>query len=197
MISDSSIAPLRVLGICGSLRRGSFNRALLNAAHELAPDGMHITDYEGLREIPPYDADVDAAGAPEPVAVLRRAIAEADALLIATPEYNYSIPGVLKNAIDWASRPPATTPLRDKPTAIMGASSGMSGTMRAQYHLRQSFVFTRTPCVLQPELLCAFAGQKIDAEGRVTDETTRSIMRKLLEQLVVLVERYQAVPQPR
>ncbi|MBX6333529.1 MAG: NAD(P)H-dependent oxidoreductase [Gemmatimonadaceae bacterium] len=188
---------VRVLGIAGSLRAGSFNRALLHAAMELAPAGMEITEFTRIAEIPHYNADLDGRAAPEPAVALRRAIAEADALLIATPEYNYSIPGVLKNAIDWASRPPATTPLRDKPTAIMGASTGMGGTMRAQYHLRQCFVLTRTPTVLQPEVLCAFAAQKFDADGRLHDEKTRELVRALLAALGVLVEQWRATPAAR
>jgi chromate reductase, NAD(P)H dehydrogenase (quinone) len=128
---------IRVLGISGSLRRGSFNTAALRAARELVPTGMELEIYEGLREIPPYDDDLrQGQGYPPAVAELRARIKAADALLIATPEYNYSVPGVLKNAIDWASRPPEQ-PFDGKPIAIMGASPGALGTARAQYHLRQ------------------------------------------------------------
>src|SRR5690606_28963397 len=142
-------SPLLVCGIAGSLRQGSYNRALLRAAQELAPPGMEIRVFERLREVPPYDADLEAMGDPEPVRALKQAIAEADALLIATPEYNHGVPGVLKNAIDWASRPPRSSVLSGKPTAIFGASPGVTGTARAQAALRQSFVFTNTPAVLQ------------------------------------------------
>jgi chromate reductase len=181
MSPDSAI---RVLAIPGSLRQGSFNRALLRAARELAPPDLEIAVFERLGELPLYDADVEARGDPEPVAALKRAIHEADALLIATPEYNYGIPGVLKNALDWASRPPQQSVLHDKPTAIMGASIGSTGTARAQLALRQCFVFTRTPALLQPEVLVARADQKFDSDGRLTDEPTRKFVGELLQALV-------------
>jgi chromate reductase len=185
-MEPSTSAPLRVCGLVGSLRSGSFNRGLMDAAQEIAPQvGMQVTVFDRLREIPPYDFDVDAAGDPEPVTALKAAIREADALLIATPEYNYSIPGFLKNAIDWASRPPPSSPLRGKPAAIMGASGGMSGTMRAQYHLRQMFVFTQTHALLQPEVLIPRVAERFDAHGRLDDEPTRELIRK---QLVALGE---------
>jgi len=184
--------PLRVLGIAGSLRAGSYNRALLEAARELAPAGMEIEIFAGLREIPPYDQDVDAAGAPEPVAALKRAIAGADALLVATPEYNYSVPGVLKNAIDWASRPATTSPLYGKPTAIMGASSGISGTIRAQLALRQSFLFTNSPTMIKPEVTVPRCADRFDASGRLTDETTRALLRQLVEALPAWAARFRA-----
>ena len=133
------MAELLVLGVCGSLRRGSYNRMLLRAARELAPPGVAIEEFTGLREIPPYDDDVRVGeGDPPPVAELKRRIALADALLIATPEYNFGPPGVLKNAIDWVSRPPLESPLRHKPIALMGASTGRMGTVRAQLALRQN-----------------------------------------------------------
>jgi chromate reductase len=171
---------LRVAGIAGSLRAGSFNRALLRAARALAPAGMEIVVFDGLREIPPYDADADAAGEPTPVAALRRAIREADALLVATPEYNYGVPGVLKNAIDWASRPAGSAALQRKPAGILGASTGPSGTMRAQLALRQSFNFTETYAMLRPEIFIARAGEKFDAAGELTDEATREHLRQFL-----------------
>ncbi len=175
---------LNVLGIAGSLRKDSFNRALLRAAQELAPDGVRITVFERLREIPPYDADADAKGDPESVTDLKRAIADAGALLIATPEYNYGVPGVLKNAIDWASRPPRTSVLKGKPAAIMGASAGLVGTARAQLQLRHAFLFTETYPLVKPEILVASASQKFDDEGRLTDETARKLIRQQLEALV-------------
>jgi chromate reductase len=171
---------LRVLGIPGSLRDGSFNRALLRTAIELAPDGMTITIFDDLAAIPPYNADVEAHGDPPAVAAFKSAIAAADALLIATPEYNYGVPGVLKNAIDWASRPPGKSVLNGKPAAIMGATPGATGTARAQLALRHSFVFTNTCALLQPEVLVARAHEKIDAAGRVTDATTRKLVAQLL-----------------
>src|SRR2546427_8690289 len=160
---------LRILGIAGSVRAGSFNRALIRAAVELSPEGLEVRAFEGLGAIPLYDADVEAKGDPPPVVALKAAIGDADALLIATPEYNYGVPGVLKNAIDWASRPPGRSVLTRKPAAIMGATPGATGTVRAQLALRQSFVFTETYALLRPELLVARAHERIDAAGRLTD----------------------------
>lgn len=174
---------LRVFGIAGSLRVGSFNRALLHAARALAPAGMEIVVFDGLREIPPYDADVDAAGEPAPVAALRRAIRDADALLFATPEYNYGVPGVLKNGIDWASRPAGRAALQRKPAGILGATTGASGAIRAQLALRQCFNFTETYAMLRPEIFVAHAAQKFDAAGELTDEATREHLRKFLAAL--------------
>jgi chromate reductase, NAD(P)H dehydrogenase (quinone) len=176
--------PVRVLGIAGSLRKGSYNKMLLRAATELAPEGMDLTTFERLVDVPLYNADLDADAGPEPVRALRAALAGADALLIATPEYNYSIPGVLKNAIDWASRPPATSPLRGMPAAIMGASAGLSGTVRAQLALRQAFVFTQTYALQAPEVVVARAAEKFDATGRLVDEKIRALLRAHLEALV-------------
>lgn len=173
---------LRVLGFAGSLRSGSYNRALLRAAIELAPPGMTIEPWD-LAPIPLYNGDVEAAGDPEPVAAFKRAIRAADALLVVTPEYNYGVPGVLKNAIDWASRPPDDAALAGKPAALLGATPGRTGTARAQLQVRQAFVFTDTPALLKPEVLVARAHEKFDAEGRLTDEPTRRIVVRLLEAL--------------
>lgn len=175
---------IKVFGLAGSLRKGSFNRALLRAAVEIAPKGVEIQIFERLGEIPPFNADVEAAGDPEPVAALKSAIREADALLIATPEYNYGVPGVLKNAIDWASRPPDHSVLQGKPAAIMGATPGMTGTARAQLSLRQTFLFTETYALLQPEVLVARAHEKIDSGGRLKDDATREFIWRLLKALV-------------
>ena len=176
--------PVRVLGIAGSLRQGSYNKMLLRAAAELRTPGMELTIFERLADVPPYNGDLDVGEGPEPVRALRQALAGAEALLIATPEYNYSIPGVLKNAIDWASRPPATSPLRGMPAAIMGASGGMSGTMRAQLALRQTFVFTQTYALQGPEVVVSRAAEKFDATGRLVDEKTRDILKQHLAALV-------------
>ena len=178
---------MKILGISGSLRKGSFNTHLLRAAQQMAPDGVTIDRFD-LRPLPPYDDDVRAAGYPPPVAALRAAIAAADALLIATPEYNYSVPGVLKNAIDWASRPP-DMPLAGKPLGIMGASGGLGGTMRAQYHLRQICVFVDVYPLNKPEVMVREAAKKFDAEGRLTDEDTRQHVQKLVEALVAWTKR--------
>ena len=180
---SASNGQLVVCGIAGSLRAGSYNRALLRAARELAPDDMDIRIFDRLGEIPLYDADVEAEGDPEPVEAMKRALGEADALLIATPEYNHGVPGVLKNAIDWASRPPRDSVLGGKPTAVFGASPGVTGTARAQAQLRQAFVFTDTPVLPQPEILVYRAADKFDEEGRLVDERTREFVGKLLVRL--------------
>ncbi len=169
---------VRVLGISGSLRKGSFNSALLRAAVELAPPGMTI-EVASIRDIPLYDEDVRAAGNPPSVDAFRKSIAASDAVLVVTPEYNYSLPGVLKNAIDWASRPPAQ-PLGGKPLAIMGASTGGSGTMRAQYHLRQVAVFLDMHPLNKPEVFVRAAGDHFDAEGKLTNEATRKVVAEQL-----------------
>lgn len=169
---------VRVLGICGSLRARSFNRGLLRAAQETARDhGLELELWDGLREIPPYDADVDTdSRRPEPVRRLKSAIDGAAGLVIATPEYNYSIPGVLKNAFDWASRPPKGSPLNRKPIAIMGASTGMSGTIRAQLALRQSLIFTDSFALLQPEVLIPKCADRFDPDGNLVDQSTRDLV---------------------
>ena len=172
-----------VCGIAGSLRQASLNRALLRATAELAPDGMEIRIFDRVGELPLYNQDVEEQGEPEPVHALRSAIAEADALLIATPEYNHGVPGVLKNAIDWASRPPRRSVLDGKPTAILGASPGITGTARAQSQLRPAFVFPNTPALLQPEILVYQAAGKFDEQGRLTDEKTREFIGRLLRNL--------------
>lgn len=180
---------MNVLGFAGSLRAGSLNRALLNAAVEVAPDDMKIRMFD-LTDIPLYNGDVEARGDPESVAAFKAAIREADAMLIATPEYNHGVPGVLKNAIDWASRPPANSPLNGKPAAIIGASPGMTGSARAQTQLRQAFNFTNTPAMLQPEILVARAREKFDAEGRLTDDVTRAFLGKFLVTFVTWAARF-------
>jgi len=187
-------ASIRVLGIAGSLRAGSYNRALLRAAGALAPAGMEIVLFEGLREVPPYDADVDAAGEPAEVAALRQAIGKADGLLFATPEYNYSVPGVLKNAIDWASRPVHRSVLQRKAAGIVGASAGASGTIRAQLALRQSFVFTETYAMLRPEFFLPRASERFDVSGELTDEPTREHLRQFLAALDAWIRRFRTRP---
>jgi chromate reductase len=181
---------VRILGISGSLRRKSYNRFLLRAAVELAPPQMQIEVLE-LDGIPLYNADVEAQGDPEPVRDLKDRMEKADGLLIATPEYNHSVSGVLKNAIDWASRPPRLV-LRGKPVAIMGATTGAWGTVRAQESLRTIFIYTQSPVVVAPEVLVARAREKFDAEGNLTDETTQKFVRQLLESLADWVRRLKA-----
>jgi chromate reductase, NAD(P)H dehydrogenase (quinone) len=179
-----------VAGIIGSLREGSFNKGLLRAAMELAPAGMEIKIYNRLGEIPPYNDDVFQKGDPEPVADFKSFIANADALLIATPEYNYGIPGVLKNAIDWASRPAGKSVLNRKPAALMGCSPGLGGTIRAQHALRQSFVFTETYAMLQPEIKIPSAAPLFDSSGKLTDENTRQYIKRFLESFANWIARF-------
>ena len=170
---------LRILGIAGSLRAASYNRALLHAAGDLAPEGMTIETFD-LIEVPLYNGDVEAEGDPPGVAAFKHAIAAADGVLMATPEYNHGVPGVMKNAVDWASRPPRSAPLGAKPVGLIGASPGITGTARGQSQLRQAFEFTNSYCMPQPELLVFKAHEKFDAEGRLTDETTRAFLAKFL-----------------
>jgi len=169
---------MNVIGISGSLRKGSFNTAALRAAQGLAPEGMTIERAE-IGDLPLYNDDVRAAGFPPPAERLRAQIAAADAVLLVTPEYNYSISGVLKNAIDWASRPP-NQPFEGKPVAIMGASPGLFGSARAQYHLRQMLIFLNAMPLNRPEVMIGQAQNKFDADGNLTDEPTREFIRKLL-----------------
>jgi chromate reductase, NAD(P)H dehydrogenase (quinone) len=164
--------PLVVAGIAGSLRRGSFNRGLLRAAVEGAPAGMTIETLE-IRDLPLYDADLDVDGGPEVVQAFKAGILEADGVLIATPEYNYSMPGVLKNALDWASRPPEHA-LNDKPVAIVGATPGRWGTVRSQLALRQMLLFPACRVMPTPMLTLAGAGEHFDGEGNLTDDATRA-----------------------
>lgn len=170
---------LRVAGFAGSLRAASFNRALLRAAKELAPAEMKIEILE-IGGIPVFNADLEAEGDPEPVAAFKRAVGGADGLLIATPEYNLGVPGVTKNVIDWASRPPRGSVLDGKPVAVMGATPGMGGTARGQSQLRQAFVFTNSYAMPQPEVLVRKASDLFDSDGRLTDEATREHVARFL-----------------
>jgi chromate reductase, NAD(P)H dehydrogenase (quinone) len=172
---------MRVLGIAGSLRNTSYNRGLLRAAQELAPDGVEVAIYD-IRDLPYYDGDIEAVGAPEPVRRLRDAIRDADAVLFATPEYNRGTSGVLKNAIDWASRPPRQSVLDGKPVGVMGATTGISGTANAQRQVREALLFPGAQ-TLPDELLVARAGEKFDEDGDLSDPETRAEVRVLLERL--------------
>jgi|1185.fasta_scaffold383531_1 chromate reductase len=191
MSADSSDINRRfeVVGFAGSLRRASYNRALLRAAAELAAPPLHVVIHD-LSPIPLYNGDVEAEGAPSSVTELRTAVRQADALLIATPEYNHGVPGVLKNAIDWLSRPPRDSALNGKVAAIMGASPGMTGTARSQSQLRQAFVFTNTYALLQPEVLVARAHEKFDADGRLTDQGTADFIKVFLAGFTELISRF-------
>lgn len=181
---------LRVVGIAGSLRRASYNRALLCAAQQLAPPSLRI-EIEELEDLPIFNADLDGASPPEAVARLRQAVQAADGLLLVTPEYNHGVPGVMKNAIDWLSQPLRESVLDGKPTALMGASTGLAGTARGQSQLRQAFVLTNTPAMLRPEVLVGRAQDKFDATGRLTDEGTRRFVASFLEQFAVWIRREQ------
>jgi chromate reductase len=171
-----------VFAFAGSLRNGSYNRALLRAAQEEAPNEMTIELFD-LADVPLYDADVEAEGDPEGVTALKEGIRSADAMLIATPEYNHGVPAVTKNAVDWASRPPRDAPLNEKPVGIIGASPGMTGSARGQTQLRQAFEFTNSFCMSQPEILVARAHEKFDDEGNLTDQKTRTFLKKYLVSL--------------
>ena len=173
----------RILGIAGSLRQGSYNRGLLRAAAGLLPSGA-VLDLVELADIPHFNADVLAAGEPPVVSEFKERIRQADALLIATPENNYSIPGVLKSAIDWASRPNKSSVLKGKPIGIIGASSGEGATARAQLALRQVFVVTHSLAMVQPELRVPFAGQKFDENGELIDDDIRKRLKTFLAALV-------------
>ncbi len=178
---------VKILGFAGSLRKGSYNRSLLRAAQELVPRDATLEVFD-LGGIPIFNQDLEDQPA-ETVKEFKAKIRAADAILIVTPEYNYSIPGVLKNAIDCASRPYGDNAFEHKPVAIMGASIGMAGTARAHYHLRQSFVFLSCFALNQPEVMVPFAQDKIDKDGNVADVNTREKIKELLENLVAWTRR--------
>jgi len=185
----------RILGIAGSLRQSSYNRAALRAAADLVPEGatLEIFDLDG---IPPFNQDEEGHPAPRVVEFKER-IRAADAILFATPEYNYSIPGVLKNAIDWASRPYGASAWNGKPVAVMGASVGQMGTSRAQYHLRQVFVFLNMHSLNQPEVMIADAAHRFDEHGNLTDEKAKELIRQLLAGLVAWSRRLKSGAEAR
>jgi chromate reductase, NAD(P)H dehydrogenase (quinone) len=178
---------MNVLGISGSLRQGSYNAMALRAARKLAPAGMQITIGD-IRPIPLYDDDVRAQGFPPAVQALKDQVRAADAILLVTPEYNFSIPGVLKNTLDWLSRPPEP-PFEGKVVAIMGASPGPVGTARVQYHLRQVMVFLNAFVVNKPEVFISSCAGKFNEQGELTDETTAKFIGDLLVSLQKLKQR--------
>jgi chromate reductase len=185
---------MKVLGISGSLRKASFNSAALRAAQSIVPAGMTIELAE-IGDIPLYNEDVRSAGLPAPVERFRGQIAAADALMFAMPEYNFSVPGVLKNAIDWASRPP-NQPFSEKPVAIMGASGGAVGTARGQYDLRKILGGLNAFVMNKPEVFIREAGSKFDQAGNLTDVPTKEFIGKLLEALAVWTNRLRAASAP-
>ncbi len=180
-----------IFAISGSLRDGSYNAAALLAARDLAPRGVKLDIFDHLGEIPPFNEDME--GDPvDAVVDLKRRIERADAVVIATPEYNYSVPGVLKNAIDWASRPYGKNSWAGKPVAVMGASIGMLGSARAQYHLRQMFVFLDMHPVNQPEVIIPMAADRFDDNGELTDDASKRFISELMENLVAWTQRLKA-----
>jgi chromate reductase len=178
---------MRFLGISGSLRKKSYNSMLLRAAAEAVPEETTM-DLADISHLPPYNGDIDEAGRPDAVTAFRAQIGAADALVIASPEYNHSIPGGLKNAIDWASRG-ADQPFSGKPAAIMGATQGLGGTARMQLHLRDVLMFLNVHTLNRPEILVGQAQTKFDAEGRLTDEMTRKLLRQQMQELAAWTRR--------
>jgi chromate reductase, NAD(P)H dehydrogenase (quinone) len=182
------MAGVSVLGICGSVRKASLNRALLVALGECLPAGSRFTIQDGLDQLPIFNSDL---ADPPSVAALKAAITAADGVVFAVPEYNYSIPGGLKNALDWVSRPPATSPMRGKPIGMVGAASGMSGTIRAQNHLRQMLVYSDAPCLNQPEVLIPRAHERF-TDGKLTDASTLQLLERFGAAFVAFTSRMRA-----
>jgi chromate reductase len=176
------MSEVKILGIAGSLRKGSYNRSLIRTAQQMLPQGATMETFD-LLGIPLFNED-DEGNVPTIATDFKAAIRRADAILFATPEYNYSIPGVLKNAIDWASRPYGDSAWMGKPAAVIGASVGRMGTARAQYHLRQVFVYLEIDAINQPEVMVANASSTFDEKGNLTHESSREALRELLEALV-------------
>lgn len=179
-----------LLGICGSLRKASVNRALLEAVRDTLPSGAQMEMFDSL-DLPIFNSDL---ADPPGVVELKAAIARADGVVFGVPEYNYSIPGGLKNALDWVSRPPQDSPMRGKPVGIVGAASGMSGTIRAQAHLRQMLLFSDSPCMSQPEVLIPRAHERFDTDGRLLDASTRALLERFGAAMVAFVRRCVPVP---
>lgn len=179
----------KIIGISGSLRKDSYNSALLRTAKAMMPKAMEL-EIVSIADVPLYNTDVELSQFPASVISLREKIRQADGVIIATPEYNYSIPGVLKNTIDWLSRPYNDPVLSGKPLALMGASMGMMGTARAQYHLRQCMVFLNMYVLNTPELFVSAAHTKFNDKLVLTDEATRAVLEKLLVAFEVWVARF-------
>jgi chromate reductase len=184
---------ITIFGIAGSIRGNSFNRAVLRSARILVPDGTELDVFDDLAEVPPFNEDNEQSP-PHVVSDMKARIRRADAVLFVTPEYNYSVPGVLKNAIDWASRPYGDSAWEGKPTAIMSASPGFIGGVRAQHHLRQSLVFLDMHPLNRPEVIITNAGAHFDHDGTLIDPASRESIRRLLSSLVTWTRRLQGVP---
>jgi chromate reductase len=189
-LGEKIMANIKILGIAGSLRKGSFNRMALKVAQGLVPAGANL-EIADLPDLPGFNQDNEKTPPPA-VTDLKAKIRAADAILLVTPEYNYSVPGVLKNAIDWCARPYGDSAWKGKPVAIMGASAGVLGTARAQYHLRQTLVFLDMPAVNQPEVMIGGAANKFDANGNLTDDMAKKLIGQLLTSLCDLAKRYGA-----
>ena len=180
---------LKIVGLAGSLRRASFHRGLIRAAQELAPGGVTVESYERLDEIPFFNQDVEDQGDPAPVKGFKEKIRQADAVLIATPEYDYAIPGVLTNALDWVLRPPS--PFRHKPVGIVGTSPGSAGTARGQMVLRQILLHPPAYVIPEPQMLIPFALERFDVQtGDLVDERTQDSMRRFLKALAEWTQRF-------
>jgi chromate reductase, NAD(P)H dehydrogenase (quinone) len=184
----SNTGPLRILAVSGSLRRRSFNTALLEAAIELAPPGVELVRFAHMREMPHFDEDLEVDTDPS-VEAWRSALRGANALLVATPEYNASMPSALKNAIDWASRPLSETTLRGLPVAVMGASPGGLGSVRAQLHLRDALAAVGAHVLPAPDVVVARAPERFDADLRLVDEPTRAAVARAIARLADLARR--------
>ena len=178
---------MKILAISGSLRPDSYNTKLLHAAEELLPSVVELENWDGLKAVPPYDEVDDVEPAPPAVASLRSAIARADGILIATPEYNGSVPGQLKNALDWASRPPALSPLRNKPVAVVGASTGAFGAVWSQAELRKVLA-TIGARVVDGEVAVGHAPTRFDEHGSLVDESLREQLGEVVDALLTAVE---------
>lgn len=185
---------LRIVAFAGSLRHASMNRGLLRAAAQLAPPNVKVEPFD-LREIPLYDEDLRLAGPPPAVVELKRRVAEADGLLIATPEYNHSFSAVTKNAIDWISRPPSESPLRELPVAVLGVSDGHFGTTRAQYHLRQVLTATRSNVMSSPSLFVFYGRDHTDEAGDLVDPELRERLRTFMAAFATWIRRLQSEPE--
>jgi chromate reductase, NAD(P)H dehydrogenase (quinone) len=177
---------VQLLGICGSTRKASLNRALLEALAQVMPDGAALAIWEHGLDLPIFSSD---SAEPARIGELKRAIASAAGIVFAVPEYNYSIPGGLKNALDWVSRPPAASPLRGKPVGLVGAASGMSGTIRAQAHMRQILLYSDSPVLSQPEVLIPRAQERF-SDSVLTDEPTRALLTSFAAAMVAFVGRH-------
>ncbi|MDX1591891.1 MAG: NADPH-dependent FMN reductase [Balneolaceae bacterium] len=182
---------MNILAFAGSLRKDSYNKSLLRAARDLAPAGMTIKIFD-LEGIPLYNADVEKNGDPERVAEFKKAIRDADGILIASPEYNHGMTGITKNALDWASRPPKDMPINAKPVGILGASPGITGTARSQDQLRQSLKSVGAYCMASPEFLLFRAHEKFSSEGELTDEKTREFLEKYLGSFADWVDKFKS-----